>query len=158
MGHGCPSVQTEKFGFNRSKTRVGPIVHHIKQPYQISSHSLLRFLRKAWRKFVQTDVWTWVKHNALDESSWERNVSIGHGCPTRKHEVDVRQIPNLQRTYNKSFKQHYQVSSHSLLLFLRKASGKFVHMDMSKTLCLQMSCRGGIKNLYLQSNHNVQRH
>ena len=55
MGHGCPRHDNRKLGSDRSENRLGRMGHHIKQPYQVSSHSLLRFLRKTWRKFVRTD-------------------------------------------------------------------------------------------------------
>ena len=40
-----------KLGPDRSESRLGRTVHHIQLPYQVSSHSHLRFLRKGRRKF-----------------------------------------------------------------------------------------------------------
>ena len=72
MGHRCPRDDNRKLGSYRSENRLGRMGYHIKVSYQVSSHSLIRFLRKAWWKFVRKDGrtfgQTWVKHNAPNES------------------------------------------------------------------------------------------
>ena len=49
IGHGCPRDDNRKLWSDRSENGLGRMGHNtcIKQPYQVSSQSLLRFLRKA---------------------------------------------------------------------------------------------------------------